>query len=146
MKHLIIFGMVAIIASAEFATAPHLLGQEADIKKLNEARVEAAKKAHALAIDLYKSGNELKPEEVYTWSVRWLKAQQDLDGKESDRLVALKDHFQRMKDLGKLVEAMVKAGVSGTRDSAAAQYYVAEAEVWFVQAQPSVKKDSKQSK
>ena len=146
MKNFIHFGIVAIIVCAEFAAAPYLLGQEADIKKLNQTRVEAAKKAHAVTMLSYKAGNELKPEEVYTWSVRWLKAQQDLAGKEADHLVALKDHFQRMKDLGKLVEAMVKGGASGKKDSAAAQYYVAEAEVWFVQAQPPGKKDSTKSK
>ena len=146
MNKSIFVGIVAIIVSAEFAIAPRLLAQEADIKKLNQTRVEAAKKAHVLTMQSYKFGNELKPGEVYTWSVRWLKAQQDLDGKEADRRVALKDHFQRMKDLGKLVEAMVKAKVSGTRDSAAAQYYVAEAELWFVQAQPPVKKDPTKSK
>ena len=139
-------GIVPIIVSTEFGIAPPLLDKEADIKKLNQTRVEAAKTAHALAIQSYKAGNELKPEEAYIWSVRWLKAQQDLDGKEADRLVALKDHFQRMKDLGKLVEAMVKAKERAPRDAAAAQYYVAEAELWFVQAQPPVKKDPAKSK
>jgi hypothetical protein len=146
MKNFILFGIVAIIVCAEFAPAPHLLGQEADIKKLNQTRVEAAKKAHALITATYRNGREGKPEEIYTWSVRWLKAQQDLDGKEADRLVALKEHFQRMKELGRQAEDMVKTGIRSSVDAAAAQYYVAEAEIWLVQAQQSVKKDATKSK
>jgi hypothetical protein len=146
MKHSIFFGVIAIFVIAEYAIAPRLLGQGADIKKLNQTRVEAARQAHALTTATYKHGREGKPEEIYTWSVRWLKAQQDLDGKEADRLVALKDHFQRMKELGKLADTMVKTGIRSSVDAAAAQYYVAEAELWLAQAQQSVKKDSTKSK
>src|SRR4029453_16271632 len=123
MNNSIFLGIIAVMVSAEFAIAPRLLAQEADVKKLNQARVEAAKRAHDLSMRSLRAGNGGKPEEIHTWSVRWLKAQHDRDGKEADRLVAWKDHFQRMKDLEKHVEALVKAGIGSATDSAAAQFY-----------------------
>src|SRR5262245_39023754 len=69
---------------------------------LPKARLDAAQKAHGAAMEglqqTRRTGDVLllvsKPEEVYTWSVRWLNAQRDMSGKKEDHISALKDHVK----------------------------------------------------
>jgi len=70
-----------------------------------------------------------KPEEVYTWSVRWLNAQRDMSDKKDDHIAALEGHFKRMKELQEKVTDLRE--LLPAVETPAAAWYVAEAELWL---------------
>ena len=115
-----------------------------DIKKLAQAQVDAAHRAYDVAMKLWKQLQPgVKPEDVYTWSVRWLNAQRDLSSKQEDHLSALNAHLQRMQEQAKVAKALWQAGVGSPLDSVAADYYLTEAEFWLAQARAAAKKADK---
>ncbi len=119
--------------------------------KLLKAQLEAAQKAHRAAIDkmqikeiggmqVLANSNHPNPEEAYTCSVRWLHSQRDLSATKDERIAAFADHQKRMKELRDKVTALVgdgKGGFMTPADSAvaapAADWYLAEAELWLLQ-------------
>src|SRR5262245_28391073 len=106
---------------------------------LLKARLDAAQKAYDAAMEglhqTRKTGDVLllvnKPEEVYTWSVRWLNAQRDMSGKKEDHSAALKDHLKRMKELQQRVTKLREGGLVSSVEPSAAAWYLAEAELWL---------------
>lgn len=106
---------------------------------LLKARLDAAQKAYRAAMEglqqTRRVGNVLlplnKPEEVYTWSVRWLSAQQDMKGKKDDRVAALEEHLKRMKELQQRVTKQHEGGLVSSVEPAATAWYLAEAELWL---------------
>jgi hypothetical protein len=72
-----------------------------------------------------------KPEEVYTWSIRWLNARRNMNGKKGDHNAALEDHFKRMKELQQRVTKLREGGLVSALEPSAAAWYVAEAELWL---------------
>jgi hypothetical protein len=106
---------------------------------LLRVRVTAAQKAYTAAMDglqqKFRAGEVLltvcKPEEVYTWSVRLFNAQRDMADKKEDRLFALENHLKRMKELRQVVIRLHEDGLIRGIDAPAADWYVAEAELWL---------------
>jgi hypothetical protein len=64
-------------------------------------------------------------EEVYTWSVRWMRAEL-----EAHTPNAAQAHLDRMTQFLTRVHSSVAAGARTTADETACQYYVAEARAW----------------
>jgi RNA polymerase sigma factor (sigma-70 family) len=95
---------------------------------LLKARLDAAKEAYRVALEYFRAGNGNTPEDIYTWSVRWLHAQLDLSDKRDERIAALEEHTKRMKDLQKLVESIAPARLT-QKEIVAARWYLAEAEI-----------------
>ena len=119
----------------------HVVGDAATLAK---ARVDAAHKAYAVAVNLVKQGSPgAKLEDVYTWSVRWLNAQRDLSGKPEDHLSALTAHLQRMQEQAKGARDLYRVGLGSPLDSVAADYYVTEAELWLARTRAAAKKADK---
>lgn len=115
-----------------------------DIGKLTRARADAAHKAYDVSLTLWKQlqpGG--KPEDVYTWSVRWLNAQRDLSSKTADHLSALSEHLKRMQELAQVTAAFTKAGQGSPLSSPAAEFYLREAESWLSQAKTSAEQAGK---
>jgi hypothetical protein len=113
-----------------------------DIKKFAQAQVTAAHKAYAIAINSLKNVVPgTKPEDVYTWSVRSLQAERELCSKPADHIAALSGHLKRVRELAKIVDLFVKGGAPGfpAGSAAAADFYVAEAELWLAKAKVSPK-------
>jgi hypothetical protein len=109
--------------SAEAGDPPAL----SDLKK---ARVETARLAYEASFQALNAG-KVDAERVYLWSVRLLEAQRDLSDKEAERLTALEGHLDRMKGLRKVAEARYKLGQTHQGEVFAADYYIAEAEIWL---------------
>jgi hypothetical protein len=131
-------------ASPLLARQPEKNDEAAEIKKLGEARVAAAKKAYAVAAESVKSGIPgVKAEDLYRWSVRWLNAQRDATGKLEIRLSALNDHLKRMQELSRVAAVLTKAGQGSALDGAAAEFYLREAELWVAQAKTTAKRTAK---
>ena len=126
----------------EVATDTPSEDEAAAIKKLAKDRVDVAQKAYRVAVQLVREGKSgSKLEDVYTWSVRLLKAQRDVSSKRDDQLSALNDHLKRMQDHAKVARALWQAGGVGASplDVPAADFYLREAELWLAQAKAAPK-------
>jgi hypothetical protein len=136
-------GLGLVMTSFLSADSPKK-GAGTDIKKLAQARVEAAHQAYNVAVKLWKDGQPgARPEDVYSWSARWLNAQRDLSSKKEDHVSALGEHLQRMQQVVGIARAFFKAGQGSPLGVAAAVYYLREAEFWLAQAQASPKQADK---
>ncbi|HKA55759.1 MAG TPA: hypothetical protein VKJ47_19075, partial [Candidatus Binatia bacterium] len=121
---------------------------------LLKARLDAAQKAHSAAMEglqrTRRTGDVLilvsKPEEAYTWSVRWLNAQRDMSDKKKDHITALEDHLKRMKELQQRVTKQHEGGLLSSVEPAAAAWYLAEAELWLAKEKAKADSDKVQDR
>jgi hypothetical protein len=121
-----------------------------EMTALLKARVAAAEKAYQGEWDglgqTRRVGNVLswvgQPENVYTWSVRWLKAQQDLSSKHEDQVAALEAHLKRMTELQKQVKMLSKDLVPRFKEDEA-EWYRLEAQLWLAKAKQVKDKEAK---
>jgi len=122
-KALIGCAAALILALGLFVTASEAwtAGRQGAPDKLVQARIAAAARAHALCAAQYKAG-AVPADTVYLWSARWREAQGDKK--------ASTEHLKRMQTLAAEVKTRHAAGAAAAAVLAAAQYYVAEAEVW----------------
>lgn len=113
-----------------------------EITALLNARVATAAKTYQAAFDglsrTRRVGNVLildteKPEEVYTWSVRWLQAQRELSAKYEDQIAALEAHLKRMTELKKAVKDLTKDLMPRIKEDEA-EWYRLEAQIWLAKA------------
>jgi hypothetical protein len=74
-----------------------------------------------------------KPEDIYTWSVRLLKAQRDQSSKPEEQVAALEEHLKRMTELQKRIKQIGKDLLSPRAESDA-EWYRLEAELWVAKA------------
>jgi RND family efflux transporter MFP subunit len=103
-----------------------------DVKKLTQARLEAARKTYEMLLQRYKNATDrLDTEKMYQWSRRWMEAGRDLASKQDERVAAVQAHLDRMKDLERLATALSKAGQGLMSDVSAAEFYRTEAELWL---------------
>jgi hypothetical protein len=126
------------LAGAAKAQVPQKAGA---LPALLKARLDAAQKAYGQAMaglgEVKRIGANVnvlqaKPEEVYTWSVRWLNAQLDMSDQKDKHHAALEAHFKRMKELQTKV-AQLSPELLPPIETSAAAWYLAEAEVWLAQ-------------
>jgi hypothetical protein len=119
-----------------------------EVTAIVKARAALAEKAYREAWEdlgrTQKFGNVLilvgKPEDVYNWSVRWLKAQREMSSKHEDQIAALKAHLNRMMELQKRVKASKELLQRGAEDDAA--WYLLEAQLWLARDKMEDKKKS----
>lgn len=108
---------------------------------LLKARLDAAQQNYRANMEAFgnvrSTGNVavliVRPETVYTWSVRWLNAQRDLSDHNEKHLAALQEHFNRMRELPKKMDQMPRDLLPQV-EAAAASWYLAEAALWLAQA------------
>jgi hypothetical protein len=116
--------------------------KKADVKELLKAQLKVAQDAHYLSFDWIRrprmANNTLilepgQPADAYTWSVRWLHVQYELSPTKVERNAAVADHLQRMTEQKVLFDKYAKKSDSTQFNNArsAANWYVAEAEVWL---------------
>jgi RNA polymerase sigma factor (sigma-70 family) len=105
-------------------------GSKGEVRTLLKAKLEAAKEAYQEALENLRGGRSIGPEEVYTWSVRFLNAQREMSDKLNDHMAALEEHVERMKMLKKTADAWSQARLQKPV-STSAQWYLAEAELWL---------------
>ena len=99
------------------------------------AKLKAARLVYeAMAKGLREGGEQVNADRLHLWSRRWMEAQRDASPKKADRIAALEAHRDRMKELRKTAEQRYKAGQSSHADVLAADFYIAEAELWLTEA------------
>jgi hypothetical protein len=74
-----------------------------------------------------------KPEDLYTWSVRWLQTDRDMNPKPADEVVALTAHLQRIAALKDKVETLVP-DVLPKEAATNVEWYRLEAQLWLEKA------------
>lgn len=85
----------------------------------------------------------LRAEEVIEWSRRVLEAERALAKDEAHDLQALNDHWGRMDQTRRKIKALYETGARGgeAETYAAACYFAAEAELWFLDAGGEMSED-----
>ncbi len=112
-----------------------------EVAAIAKTRVALAEKAYHEAWEelgrTQRVGNVLilagKPEDVYTWSVRWLRALRDLGTKPQEQIAALEDHLKRMTELQKRVKMLGK-DLLQPRAESEVEWYRLEAQLWLAKA------------
>ena len=102
--------------------------------ELAKTKLQLARQAFKLAMEDLQAGHGAT-EKVYLWSRRCLEAQRDLSDKKADKLAALNEHLQCMKELEKVATALYRTGKATQNETVASAFYVVEAELWLMQAQ-----------
>lgn len=118
-------GFAVIGLAALFSTSIGAAGSSAR----EQARESAASGAYTAYEARFKTST-VTADTVYQWSVRWLEAAKKTKG----ALSAAQDHLARMRALSTQVKSATAAGTASSADEKGAAYYVAEAEVWVVDA------------
>jgi hypothetical protein len=107
--------------------------------KLATQRRDAARKTYEVKWTNYRERRA--PEDtLYLWSVRWLESEKQLSDQKADQVAAYKAHWERMRELERLLDKLQRNGVTTVDEVSAAEYYRAEAEVWLLQAREEKKK------
>ncbi len=112
----------------------------AEVQTLLKARIVLAQKGYDRSEkslgEVKRIGNMnillTKPEEIHTWSVRWLQAERDTNLKKADDIAAVERHLARVTELAKKVNSLVPE-VLPPIAQLDAEWYVLEAELWLVQ-------------
>jgi hypothetical protein len=140
-----------LVASALFALGPDRVAAERrddppkqganeflrhELAELGKVRIEAAQKTFELLFKPYRSGVGSRPEaeRVYHWSRRWVEAELDIAYEKAERIAAYEKHQARMKELQEDIKAAQSAGRALPAQSAAVDYYRAEAGFWLTRA------------
>jgi hypothetical protein len=107
-----------------------------EMAELGKARIEAAQKTFDLLFKAYRTGIGSRPEaeRVYHWSRRWLEAELEACCEKPDKLAAYEKHLARMKELQEDIKAAQSVGRALPAQSAAVDYYRAEAGFWLTRA------------
>jgi hypothetical protein len=107
-----------------------------ELAELGKARIEAAQKTFDLLFKAYRIGIGSRPEaeRVYHWSRRWLEAELEACCEKPDKLAAYEKHLSRMKELQEDIKAAQSVGRALPAQSAAVDYYRAEAGFWLTRA------------
>src|SRR5262245_23808543 len=113
----------AAAAFAEPAPAPLKVP-----KQVLEKRLEAARKVFEQNLARLKAGQGL-PAELFGWSERWLEAELALADKQADRVMALRNHLDRTREVERAAVNSAKTGQGRQADADAATYYRLEAEI-----------------
>jgi outer membrane protein assembly factor BamB len=94
------------------------------------------------AHDSEYSGPTATIDDPYPWSRRLLEAERALASTKSEDISAVLDHWKRMQHYYGMISALHETGTKGGEDTAfaAAEYYLAEAELWLADAGGGVPK------
>jgi hypothetical protein len=130
---LIFFSTVAALRAEPNADTAKTLA------RLQLEKLEAARKTYQLTWKNYREGRRVSEDTLYRWSMRWLEAEKQLAERPEDRVAACRGHFERMREIEKLIGDLRRAGQSTVDEVSATEFYRAEAEIWLIQARSEKK-------
>jgi hypothetical protein len=99
--------------------------------KFLQAQMGAARKTYET---LWTDKEFRNVETPYQWSRRWLEVERLIKDKKEDQIEAVGAHLDRMKELQRLSNGLFQEKLLTRDQISAADFYVAEAEVWLLQA------------
>src|SRR4051794_2878195 len=125
-------GLVLVVVPAGFVESrPEPEPASASAKLANRRRDSARKTYQTLWVN-YRE-RRASEDALYRWSVRWLKAERQLSDRQDDQVAAYKAHWDRMRDLERLIRQVERSGVTTVDEVSAAEFYRVEAEFWLAQ-------------
>jgi hypothetical protein len=101
---------------------------------LLKARLDAARKTYEWLSKNYIESRPPLGELLYRWSCRWLDAEREMSGRQEDRVAAYRAHLRRMRDLERVARDRFRNRFVPVEEDTAAQFYLAEAEIWLERA------------
>jgi hypothetical protein len=105
--------------------------QDKEKTKLLNAQLDAARKT----FETLWTDREFRNVEIpYQWSRRWLEVQRLVHDKKKDQAAAAEGHLDRMRQLKILTDQLWQQKLVTKDQLSATDYYVAEAEMWLLQA------------
>jgi hypothetical protein len=110
----------------------------ARLARLAVVRRDAARKTYQTQWTDYRE-RRASLDSLYRWSVRWLEAERRLSDRQADVVAAFRDHWDRMRDVERLMRRLAGTGQTTIDEVSAAEFYRAEAEVWYLQAKDDKK-------
>lgn len=125
--------VIVTLVLAGFSIAPAAPNDPPKPTPLAEARYQAALKQYEITWSYYQQAR-IDSFQVYVWSRFVLESRRELNNRPVDRIVALKDHLDRMKKLEALILKVRRLGFGRSSDVGASEYYRLEAEHWLAQA------------
>jgi len=125
--------VIVTLVLAGFSIAPAAPDDPPKSSPSAEARYQAAVKQYEITWSYYKQ-DRIDSFQVYVWSRFVLESRRELNNRPADRIVALKDHLDRMKKLEALILKIRRLGFGRSSDVGASEYYRLEAEHWLAQA------------
>jgi hypothetical protein len=98
-------------------------------KAATTSMVDEAGKAYQAMKEAFEAQNS-PVSELYVWSWRWMRAAEDVATGREQRVVAVRAHLDRMREIQQKIKALHEAESRGgeAKELHAANYYVAEAE------------------
>jgi hypothetical protein len=105
--------------------------QDKEKTRLLQAQLDAARKTFET---LWTDKEFRNVDTAYLWSRRWLDVQRLLNDKKQDQTAAAEGHLERMRQLKILTDQLWQQKLISRDQTSAADYYVAEAEMWVLQA------------
>ncbi len=125
--------VVVTLVLAGFSIAPAAPSDPPKPSPLAEARYQSALKQYEITWSYYQQAR-IDSYQVYVWSRFVLESRRELNNRPEDRMVALKEHLDRMKKLEALILKVRRLGFGRSSDVGASEYYRLEAEHWLAQA------------
>lgn len=124
--------VLGILAAGPVRAAPDA-DTAARLARLAVERRDAARRTYLTQWTDYRE-RRASGDSLYRWSVRWLEAERRLSDQQADVVAAFRGHWERMRDLERLISRLQSSGQVTIDEVSAAQFYRAEAEVWYLQA------------
>ena len=104
------------------------------IRPLIEARIETAREVYEQEMMRYEQTLTLFPMDIADWSRRWMEEELRLRTKPAERLLVIRDHWERAKRLEGIVEQYSKTGQGRKADALKFKYFRLEAEQMLAEA------------
>jgi hypothetical protein len=121
---LLLATLLVVFGTAQAAPTSTATTTATKVSALDQARIDAAKKTYTLYETQFGAGSATV-ETLFVWSRRWYEAEHDAGIKSAGA-----DHLARVTKLRALVAAKYANGSASSSDLAAADYWVAEANLW----------------
>lgn len=104
-----------------------------------QSRLDLARRGFEQSMGSYRktqrSGQDISPwvkaDQVYHWSLRWVRLDSTLNSKKDARVSAYEAHLKRMRQLEQVARTLRDAELVTVSEALAAEYYRLEAEGWL---------------
>jgi hypothetical protein len=130
--------LVAGIVRVELGAQPRVEGdtRNVELAAKQKAMIDAAKAAYAGILESHSLGRATSNNEVYAWSSHIRSSEVRAASSRQQVTKACQEHLERMRDLQERVVALGREGAPGGEQhkQAAAQFYLAEAEMLLIEA------------
>jgi hypothetical protein len=103
------------------------------VTRLATQRRDAARRTYEAMWANYRD-RRAGEDTLYRWSVRWLEAEKFLSDQPADQQAACKAHYERMRELERIIRNLQRSGQATIDEVSATEYYRVEAELWMLQA------------